>query len=91
MGTTEEEVITVSTDTVNEDRQAGKYAYALIVRNIIVSLSVTVIMYLKIDKGDCNLISMIFFAILGISSLIELGFPLGRVLRCARKAKDDFE
>ena len=50
-----------------------------------------VLMFVKIDIPDCNIVAMIFFAVVGITSLIELGFPVNKAIEKCLHANKGIE
>ncbi len=57
-------------------------------RHFIIIGFVAYIMFTNLHNSECNLIAMIFFAVIGISSLIEIGFRVDNVIQNISKFKD---
>lgn len=90
-GETSGEVDEIYASDVTEKESASGYSILLAFRNVAVCVSVCVLMFVKIDIPDCNIVAMIFFAVVGITSLIELGFPVNKAIEKCLHAKKGIE
>lgn len=65
-GETSGEVDEIYASDVTEKESASGYSILLAFRNVAVCVSVCVLMFVKIDIPDFNIVAMIFFAVVGL-------------------------
>ena len=82
----EEKIIEVDTSEITgKEKKITWKGYIPFIRNVVVVVGVIVIMLINLRKSDCNIVAMIFFAIIGISCMIEIGFKIDKLFE---KGKD---
>ena len=67
---------------------AGVWFY---IRHLGVIAFVFYIMLDNISNSNCNFVAMIFFALIGLSSLVEVGFKIDKLLSAGGKIADIFK